>query len=224
MRSAVPSSRCTSRQRTIFMAALLDGCCIDCSAELAGIEDADDLALEWGLGADKYEWKYNSGTGKCTLEKKKCGFWCKVGGVFKKIGKVALAIAPIALAPFTAGGSLALTGAAGTAVTVGAAAASAANQAISARYTAGIPSNAEVQEPTGICADVLRKEAEAEAVRIAEAEAAAKKAKEEEQQRQIDAAVAKAKSEAAGSGAASLTSNPILLAALIIGGVMILKR
>lgn len=36
------------------------------------------------------------------------GFWSKLGNGLKKVGKVALAVAPVALAPFTGGGSLAL--------------------------------------------------------------------------------------------------------------------
>ena len=197
------SAAVSPSQQAIFLMWLREGACVDCAAEMAGIE-VDD----WGLGADKYEWKYNAALGKCELKKKSCGFFCKIGGVFKKIGQVALAIAPIALAPFTAGGSLALTGAAGTAVSIGATAASAANQIISSRYTAGLPSNAEIQEPTGQCLDLLRKEAEEEARRIAEA-AAAKQTAE-----QVKSATA------SGSG----LSNPVLLAALIIGGALVFSR
>jgi hypothetical protein len=193
------SAAVSPSKQAIFLMWLREGACVDCAAEMAGIE-----VDEWGMGADKYEWKYSAALGKCELKKKSCGFFCKIGGVFKKIGKVALAIAPIALAPFTAGGSLALTGAAGTAVTIGAGAASAANQIISARYTAGVPQNAEIQEPTGQCLELLRKEAEEEARRIAEAEAAKQKAAEVK--------------------ASSGLSNPWILAALIIGGALVVSR
>lgn len=186
--------------------------------------EADDT----DLGADKYEWKV-TGPNRCELKKKSCGFWCKLGNAFKTVGKWALVVAPIALAPFTAGGSLALTGAAGTAVTVSAAAASAAGAIVTRKYTAGLPGDAQVEEPTGECLRILQEEAAAEARRIAEEERA-KAAAEAKRQAELQAAQAKAivaaiqKESGGGFSLGSLTSNPLLLAGAILGGAVLLSR
>ena len=185
-----------------------------------------------GLGADTYEWKESGG--KCTLQKKKCGLFCKIGRAFKTVGKYALMVAPIALAPFTAGGSLALTGAAGTALTISSAAASAASGIIQSRYTGGLPNDAKIEEPSGNCKRILEEEAAAEARKIAEREAAEQRAKDEaekaqkqkEQQAQLQAAQTQGALNTVGQGGAlgSLTSNPMVLAALIVGGALLLTR
>lgn len=191
--------------------------------------DGEDEAL----GADTYEWKESGG--KCTLQKKKCGLFCKIGRAFKTIGKYALMVAPIALAPFTAGGSLALTGAAGTAVTISSAAASAASSLIQQRYTGSLPNDAKIEEPSGNCKRILEQEAAEEARKIAEQEQAKREAEErvkaeaqkaKEQLTQLQAAQTQGALKAVGQGGAlgSLTSNPMVLAALIVGGALLLTR
>lgn len=193
-----------------LQACAISGICEDCALELAG----------FGLGADKYEWKYNAGAGKCELKKKSCGFFCKIGGAFKKVGKFALAIAPIALAPFTAGGSLALTGATGAALTIGTTAASAANQILSSRYTSGLPQNAEIQEPTGQCLQLLQQEAAEEARKQQEALQAQQQAQEQSAQKKREGSAGGGRK----SSESSVMNNPLLLGALVLGGFMVLNK
>ncbi len=186
----------------------------------------NDCDTDEGLGADTYEWKQSGD--KCTLEKKKCGFFCKIGRAFKTVGKYALMVAPIALAPFTAGGSLALTGAAGTALTISSAAAASASSIIQRRYTGNLPGDAKIEEPSGACKAILEREATEEARKIAEAEQAKKDA---EIKAQVQAALQKQQAQAnlqaasnQGGTMNALTSNPALLAALIVGGAVFLSR
>lgn len=192
-----------------------------CGKFVFELEDGD-------LGADKYEWKV-TGPNRCEPVKKSCGFWCKIGNAFKTIGKWALVVAPIALAPFTAGGSLALTGATGTAVTISSAAASAAGAIITKKYTGNLPGDAQIDEPKGECLRILQAEAAAEAQRIA-AEEQARAEAEAKRQAELQAAQAKAivaaiqKESGIGFSLGSLTSNPLLLAGAILGGAVLLSR
>jgi hypothetical protein len=117
-------------------------------ASLGDVFCYDDDGL---LGADKYEWKLNKQTGQYEYVKKK-GFWGKVGGALKKVGKVALQVAPIAAAPFTGGGSLALKAgtlgakiASGVATGAGAINQALANRGAGAEYAA-IPQGYAPQE------------------------------------------------------------------------------
>lgn len=180
---------------------------------------ACDECAEYGLGADTYEWKKNKSSGECELKKKSCGFFCKVGKGFKAVGKVALAVAPVALAPFTGGASLAAGTATwgATAAAIGAAAAGSVAQMIAARQ--GVPAGANVEEPKGECAVWLQQKQQEEQAKAQAAAAAA--------QAEAAAVAARAKAEAREEKAekgGGLLSNPWLLAALVIGGAMVLKR
>lgn len=181
---------------------------------------------ESGLGADKYEWKMNSG-GECELKKKSCGLFCKIGKGFKAVGKIALSVAPIALAPFTGGLSLA-AGAAMSggmiAANVAAAAAPSIVQMIAQR--SGAPANAEVEEPTGACRAWLEKKQQEEndkARQAAEAAAAAAKANQDALIKS-EAQKLAAKESSAGSSVSGLLSNPLMLGALGIGALLLLRK
>lgn len=181
---------------------------------------------EFGMGADKYEWKMNS-SGECELKKKSCGFFCKVGKGFKAVGKIALTVAPIALAPFTGGLSLA-AGAAMSggmiAANVAAAAAPSIVQMIAQR--SGAPQNAEVEEPTGACKAWLEKKQQEEndkARQAAEAAAAAAKAQQDALIKSEAQKLAGKQNESSGS-IGGLLSNPLMLGALGIGALLLLRK
>jgi hypothetical protein len=189
-----------------------------------------DCANEFGMGADKYEWKMNS-AGECTLEKKKCGFFCKIGKGFKAVGKIALTVAPIALAPFTGGASLA----AGAAMSGGAIAANIAAtaapsvvQMIASR--SGAPANAQVEEPTGACRAWLEKKQHEENEKVRQAAEAAAAAQAAEQNARIQAEAKKladsqnSSGSNGSSGMSALTGNPLLLGAIVIGGLLLMKK
>lgn len=180
---------------------------------------------ESGLGADKYEWKMNPG-GDCELKKKSCGFFCKIGRGFKAAGKIALSVAPIALAPFTGGASLA----AGAAMSAGAIA---ANVAVAAAPSivqmvaqkSGAPANAEIEEPTGACRAWLEKKQQEENDKArAAAEAAAAAAKASQQALVKSEAKKLVGSENEKSNSGGLFSQPLVIGALILGGVMLLRK
>lgn len=119
------------------------------------------------------------------------GFWSKVGNAFKKVGKVALAVAPIALAPFTAGGSLALTG-----------------------VTAGISTGAKIASIASTAATAANKVISAKANNNAAAAAEAQQQALLQQQIQLQAQQMQQQlqQQAPSTGiAASLTANPMLL-------------
>ncbi len=170
---------------------------------------------ESGLGADTYEWKMQ-GSGECEPKKKSCGLFCKIGKGFKAVGKVALAAAPIALAPFTGGLSLAAQAAIGGGF--------AAAQSVVSRYSANVPAGSNVEEPKGECAAWLQRkqqEENAKAQQAAEAAAAAQKAA---QDAQIQAEAKKLAKKEGSSGLSSLTTNPLLLGALGIGALLLLRK
>jgi len=188
-------------------------------AAALGCEGCGGRCGEYGLGADTYEWKMNKGSGECELKKKSCGFWCHVGGVFKTVGKIGIAAAGAIAAPFTGGLSLAATAAIGGGI--------AAAQAVVSKYTANVPAGSNVAEPSGECAVWLAKKQQEEAQKAQEAAAAAAQAQAEAQAKAIADAVAKATAEKETSNAASgsgLMNQPVLLAALVIGGAMVLSR
>lgn len=179
---------------------------------------------ESGLGADKYEWKMNS-AGECELKKKSCGLFCKIGKGFKAIGKVALTVAPIALAPVTGGASLA----AGAAMSGGAIAASVATAAAPSivqmiAQRSGAPANAEVEEPTGACRAWLEKKQQEENEKARQAAEAAAAAAKASQDALIQAEAKKLAEKEGGGGLSSLTSNPLLLGALGIGALLLLRK
>jgi len=115
------------------------------------------------------------------------GFWSKVGNAFKKVGKVALAVAPVALAPFTGGASVAFSALSTGAkiASVASTAAGAAGKLISARANNNAAA-AEAQQQA-----LLQQQAQLQA--------------QQQVQQQLQ-------QQAPGTGiAASLTANPMLL-------------
>jgi hypothetical protein len=185
---------------------------VPASASCLGCECGD-----YGLGADTYEWKMQA-SGECSLQKKSCGFWCKVGKGFKTVGKIALSAGAAIAAPFTGGMSLAAQAAIGGGV---AAATSVVNQ-----LTAGVPAGSNIQEPGGECAAWLAKKQEDENRKAQEAAAAAAKAQTEMQAKAIADAVTAAENArgASSNSSGGLLSQPLVLAAVVIGGAMLLKR
>lgn len=204
VRAALPK-----QQRRSMTAAQCLGC------------DCDEL----GLGADVYEWKMGS-SGECALEKKKCGVFCKIGRGFKTVGKVALAAAPLIAAPFTGGASLGLT-ALGTGAATAAAITTASVGALTSvmAQRQGVPQGAQVKDPEGPCAVWMQKKQQEEAAKAqqaAEAAAAASKSSQEALVKSEARKLASSDNERGSRG--GLFSQPLVIGALILGGVMLLRK
>lgn len=184
---------------------------------------------ESGLGADVYEWKMGS-SGECALEKKKCGLFCKIGRGFKTVGKVALAAAPLIAAPFTGGASLGLT-----ALSTGAATAAAITTASVGALTSvlaqrqGVPQGAQIKDPEGPCAAWMQRKQQEEAAKAQQAAEAAAAASKSSQDALVKSKSRKRSSGDAGgsdekSSSGGLFSQPLFIGALILGGVMLLRK
>ena len=178
-----------------------------------------ECQCEQGLGADTYEWKMNKGSGECELKKKSCGFFCKIGKGLKTVAKVGISVAGAVAAPFTGGLSLAATAAIGGGI--------AAAQNIAAKYMANAPAGSNVEEPKGECAAWLAKKQQEEnerAAAAAEAAAAAAKAQQDALIKSEAQKLAAEKESKQSSGGAGLLSQPLVIGALVLGGMMLMSR
>lgn len=175
------------------------------------------LGCESGLGADTYEWKMNKGSGECELQKKSCGFFCKVGKGFKAVGKIAVGAVGAIAAPLTGGLSAGAAAAINGGIAVG--------QSVAAKYMSGVPAGSNVEEPKGECAAWMQRKQQEEQAKAEAAAAAERAAQQAEKAEKAD------KKERSGKGrkgkaddAGGLLSQPMVLGALILGGAMMFSR